>query len=591
MEKISRLYAKTPIVKRSNSSLRIQRKKSSQPQKSPGARILLLQRTIGNQAVQRMIKSGTLQTKLKISQPVDKYEQEADRVSEQVMRMPEPTAASGGSPHIQRACPECEVEERQQSIEEEGELQAKAALGSISENNPNLESRIQSLKGGGQPLSEKDLAFFEPRFGLDFSQVRIHNDDKSSQIVEGFGAIAFTHGQHIFMDNHQYSPGKINRDVVLGHELSHTVQQRSNSSKIMFLTPNKFRRNLGTTPQQRTVISILFANKTFRDLWNYLNACTATPTQDLGPLRLKVTPGLTIRGVERFGGYNLITKTLEINPTKAEHVSNPTELIDTIIHEMIHAVDDLQSQCIASGSPSAPLKGGATIFPPTRASVAGTTSEAKLIRDLGPGASNPCGDFLDINAVAQQMIVQVLNENIQVSGIGRPTLTFVNVILRRNPTAINEYEKCRKSACGLSTAGQRTALARCSANIIGKFIPPILFTTLLPTKIFFDFDSSILQLSSLEKLDLVALFLIAHPDNSVHLIGHTDPVGSKKYNLGLGKTRAEAVEQELLRKKVDPRQILSVTSLGEEDILSKGHATHWKDRRVEIIPLSQQRGP
>jgi len=45
------LYAKTPIVKRSNSSLRIQRKKSSQPQKSPADQILFLQRTIGNQAV------------------------------------------------------------------------------------------------------------------------------------------------------------------------------------------------------------------------------------------------------------------------------------------------------------------------------------------------------------------------------------------------------------------------------------------------------------------------------------------------------------------------------------------------------------
>ena len=53
-------------------------------------RILFLQRTIGNQAVQRLIKSGTLQAKLKIGQRGDKYEQEADRVADAVMRMPEP---------------------------------------------------------------------------------------------------------------------------------------------------------------------------------------------------------------------------------------------------------------------------------------------------------------------------------------------------------------------------------------------------------------------------------------------------------------------------------------------------------------------
>ncbi len=83
-------YAKLPETKRKNSPLRIQRKKSSQPIKTPADRILFFQRTIGNQAVQRLIKSGTLQAKLKIGQPGDKYEQEADRVADAVMQMPEP---------------------------------------------------------------------------------------------------------------------------------------------------------------------------------------------------------------------------------------------------------------------------------------------------------------------------------------------------------------------------------------------------------------------------------------------------------------------------------------------------------------------
>ncbi|CAG0986622.1 hypothetical protein METP2_02313 [Methanosarcinales archaeon] len=55
---------------------------------SPFEQMLLLQRTIGNQAVGRLIKSGVLQAKLKVGQPGDIYEQEADRVAEQVMRMP-----------------------------------------------------------------------------------------------------------------------------------------------------------------------------------------------------------------------------------------------------------------------------------------------------------------------------------------------------------------------------------------------------------------------------------------------------------------------------------------------------------------------
>jgi hypothetical protein len=57
---------------------------------SPVEQILSLQQTIGNQAVQRLLKSGTIQAKLKIGQPNDKYEQEADRVADKVMSMMEP---------------------------------------------------------------------------------------------------------------------------------------------------------------------------------------------------------------------------------------------------------------------------------------------------------------------------------------------------------------------------------------------------------------------------------------------------------------------------------------------------------------------
>lgn len=59
--------------------------------------ILFLQRTIGNQAVQRLFESGVIQSKLEINQPGDKYEQEADQVAEQVMRMPEPQKIGAGN--------------------------------------------------------------------------------------------------------------------------------------------------------------------------------------------------------------------------------------------------------------------------------------------------------------------------------------------------------------------------------------------------------------------------------------------------------------------------------------------------------------
>jgi hypothetical protein len=134
---------------------------------------------------------------------------------------------------------------------------------------------------------------------------------------------------------------------------------------------------------------VLFGDATFLALWDYLKSCTATPTSDLGPLSLKVTPGLKIRGVERFGGYSPLLRTLEINPTKPEHKANPAELVDTIVHELIHAVDDLASDCKQATGKDAPLAGAATANPPTRAEVKTPAEDKKLMEDLGPASTSP----------------------------------------------------------------------------------------------------------------------------------------------------------------------------------------------------------
>jgi len=256
-------YAKLPETKR-NSPLLIQRKKSSQPIKSSANRILFLQRTIGNQAVQRLIKSGTLQAKLRIGQPEDKYEQEADRVAEAVMRMPEPGVqrqvepeeeeeetlqpkplASQITPLVQVQHQE-ELEEKEEELlqtkplaeeitplvqkqiepeEEEEEVQAKATSGHISEANPNLESKIHSLRGGGQPLSNNDRTFFEPRFGRDFSQVRVLTDTRASEAARAVNARAFTMGQDVVFGAGHYASGTSEGQKLMAHELTHVVQQ------------------------------------------------------------------------------------------------------------------------------------------------------------------------------------------------------------------------------------------------------------------------------------------------------------------------------------------------------------------------------
>lgn len=92
--------------------------------------------------------------------------------------------------------------------------------------------------------------------------------------------------------------------------------------------------------------------------------------------------------------------------------------------------------------------------------------------EQGPGASNPCEEFLDINKAAQQMVVQIIRENIKVAKVGRPTVIFVNEILRRDPAAMKAYIACRDAACAKAKPEDRQkAIAACSADIIAKFMP------------------------------------------------------------------------------------------------------------------------
>ena len=201
---------------------------------SPVDNVLNLHQSMGNQAVQRLFESGTIQASLKIGQPNDKYEQEADRVADEVMRMPEP--------QVQRQTEEEEEEEmiqpkpiddqitplvqRQIEPEEEELLQAKSE-GQTSQVTSSLESRINALQGGGQPLSKETRNFFEPRFGQDFSGLRVHNDSNAHQLARSINARAFTRGNDVVFGGGEYSPNSSSGKRLLGHELTHVVQQRS----------------------------------------------------------------------------------------------------------------------------------------------------------------------------------------------------------------------------------------------------------------------------------------------------------------------------------------------------------------------------
>jgi uncharacterized protein DUF4157 len=124
-----------------------------------------------------------LQTKLKVSEPGDIYEQEADRIADQVLAAPAHPGVSGTPPRIQR-------------FSGQSTGQADAAPASVD----------QALASPGRPLEPALQQDMKQRFGYDFSRVRVHSDAAAELSARDVNANAYTVGRDIVFARGQYAP-------------------------------------------------------------------------------------------------------------------------------------------------------------------------------------------------------------------------------------------------------------------------------------------------------------------------------------------------------------------------------------------------
>ncbi|CAN5180692.1 hypothetical protein BH09BAC6_BH09BAC6_30930 [soil metagenome] len=166
------------------------------------------------------------QPKLTINQPNDIYEQEADHMADKVMRMADPAANQHSffkpaKNAVQRKCQACEEQEKHVHRKESN----SAEVHSSNE----LGSYVNSLSSSGQAMPESSRNFFEPRFGQDFSNVRLHTDSVAAKSAQSINALAYTSGNNIVFNSGQYSPESNSGKRLMAHELTHVVQQQSHS--------------------------------------------------------------------------------------------------------------------------------------------------------------------------------------------------------------------------------------------------------------------------------------------------------------------------------------------------------------------------
>ena len=198
-----------------------------------------------------------VQTKMEIGAPGDKYEQEADRVAQQVVNRVQSSQAQPAVPDaVQRADiqeedvqmkPLAESIQRADELEEEDlqmkslgdsiqrvgepeeeDLQMKSSIQRQSgpmEASPDLEQEIALSRGKGQALDDAVRQPMEDAFGADFSTVRVHTGGRADQLNQAIQAKAFTTGQDIFFRQGAYKPTSKSGQELLAHELTHVIQQ------------------------------------------------------------------------------------------------------------------------------------------------------------------------------------------------------------------------------------------------------------------------------------------------------------------------------------------------------------------------------
>jgi len=226
-----------------------------------------------------------IQTKLTVNTPGDQYEQEADQVAEQVMRMPEPGAAAvqvaTAPPSVQRKCVCGGTCSELRNGEDDRHLQRRAveSTGSGLLTAPPLVHEV--LRSSGQPLDGATRAFMDPRMGFDMSRVRVHTGAAAAQSAGAVSAKAFTSGNDIVFGEGQYSPETYEGRKLLAHELTHVAQQRGGQASVQRkeeTTKRSSHSKWGTAP---SIVRVEAALKQTGAAWGYLAGGDPIPVEVL----------------------------------------------------------------------------------------------------------------------------------------------------------------------------------------------------------------------------------------------------------------------------------------------------------------------
>lgn len=172
------------------------------------------------------LRPGAIQTKMAVSQPGDPQEQQADHIADRVMRMP---IVPRNSNELSLSADATAEAHKSEGGEEEENKKLQPEQQSAGSDSAEVAPPIihEALNSSAQRLDPSTRSFMEPRFSSDFSQVRVHADERAAESASAINARAFTVDRDIVFGAGEYAPQTESGRRLLSHELTHVVQQQS----------------------------------------------------------------------------------------------------------------------------------------------------------------------------------------------------------------------------------------------------------------------------------------------------------------------------------------------------------------------------
>ncbi|NJO59400.1 MAG: DUF4157 domain-containing protein [Richelia sp. RM2_1_2] len=192
-----------------------------------------------------------------------------------------------------------------------------ASQGEISEVPPIVH---EVLNSPGQLLDNATRGFMEPRFGRDFSQVRVHTGGKAAESARAVNALAYTVGRNVVFGTGQYAPKTTGGKHLIAHELAHTIQQSQQKAS----SPSKLRVDSAFAPTESNAEGAASAVMSGIKLPKFAASATvlSRQTEAGSPIDLRIDPSTLFANPPVPGSYSITRVQTVDDNVKLVHLSN-----------------------------------------------------------------------------------------------------------------------------------------------------------------------------------------------------------------------------------------------------------------------------